>query len=169
MPSAPQPQPVPVGHAEWPRLTIKAHEFEIYPAPGKGIDYCEGPGFANQWIERWTDPNAWAECPVKVVESGTYRVTFRYAAAPESTGSVFELSAGDSTLEFEIAEHWVSAVYPASEQVSKRMGGYLSRGWKDVIAGEIELKAGEFPLQLRAVKRSGEAMPDFKAVTIEKQ
>ena len=102
-------------------------------------------------------------------QSGQHRVvTFRYACPPDAVGSKFRLSAGDAALEFEITEPWVSAVYPASEQVSKRMGGYLSREWNDVEAGIIELKTGEFPLQLRALAMPGEAMPDFKAVVFEK-
>ena len=168
VPTHPKPLPVQIGHEQWPRVTVKAHEFEIHPEPGKGIDYCEGPGYANQWIERWTALDAWADCPVRIVENGRYQVTLRYACPKNAVGSVFRLQAGDASLEFEITEPWVSAVYPASEQVSKRMGGYLSRDWKDVVVGTLDLKAGEFPLQLKAIRKPGETMPDIKAVIFQK-
>ncbi len=163
-----KPPPIQVGHAERPKVTIKAHEFEIFPQAGKGIDFCERAGFANQWIDGWTDMDAFAECPVEVVTAGRYKVTFRYACPPTATGSIFKLSAGSTAIDIKITDSWVSAVYPASEQFSKRSGGYLSREWKDVAVGELELKMGTFPLQLRALKKPDDAMPDFKAVILER-
>ena len=60
MPSSPVPEPVQIGHDEQPVLVLKAHELDIVPGEGEGINYCELRGFANQWIERWTDldPNS---------------------------------------------------------------------------------------------------------------
>ena len=167
-PSALKPPPIEIGHKEWPMVTIKAHEFEVYPEAGRGIDFCERAGFANQWIDDWTDIEAFAECPVEVISAGRYKVTFRYACPPKSVGSVFQLNAGATNTDIKITAPWVSAVYPASEQFSKRSGGYLSREWKDMVVGELDLKKGKFPLQLRALKKPGDAMPDFKAVIFEK-
>ncbi|MEX2581540.1 MAG: sulfatase-like hydrolase/transferase [Verrucomicrobiales bacterium] len=170
VPASPLPEPVPVGHDEWPRVTVQAHEFEVRPGEGEGISYCEMRGYANQWIDRWTDVDAFAECPLRVAKAGRYRVTFRYACPPDAAGSRFRLEAGETSIEFEVEEPWISAVYPASEQVSQRAGGYLSRdAWKDIVVGEVDLEAGEFPLRLRALKKTGEAMPDFKAVVLERR
>lgn len=123
-----------------------------------------------EWIKT---PNmdclASAECPLKIASSGKYRVTFRYACPPDAVGSRFRLRGGGAVLEFTIAEPWISAVYPASEQVSRRNGGYLSRTeWKDVVVGEIELEKDDTLLKLEALERSGATMPDFKAVMFEK-
>ncbi len=168
VPPSPSPLPVHLGHPEWPTVTLKAHEFELSPGAGRGIDYCAPQGYANQWIENWTDLDASAACPVRIVSGGRYQVTFRYACPPESTGSRFALEAGDARLDFAITEPWISAPYPASEQGPKAPNGYLSREWKEVVVGEIELEAGDFPLQLRALERVGGSMPDFKAVILEK-
>jgi len=169
VPSSPLPETVQIGYAQQPKVVVKAHEFEIYPGEGQGIAYCEHRGFANQWIEQWTDLSAAAECPLRVESPGKYRVTFRYACSPDAVGSRFRLRAGGEILEFAIEEPWVSAVFPASEQVSLRNGGYLSREeWKDVVVGEIELGKGEALLKLEALEKTGSAMPDFKAVIFEK-
>lgn len=160
------PLPVHIGHAEWPKVTIKAHEFELRPGAKQGIDYCDRNGFANQWIESWSDPAAFADCPVKIVRASSYRVILRYAATPEMAGSVFRLKAGDAKLDIEITEPFASEVYPA-EQQANREKGYLSRPWTEVDAGQIDLKAGEFQLALRIGKKSAEEMPAFKAVVFE--
>jgi len=170
VPDDPEPEPIQVGHAEWPRVTIKTHEFAVRPGEGEGIGYCERRGYANQWIDHWTDSEAWAECPVRVVESGAYRVSVRYACPAGAVGSRFRLEAGDAALGFSIDQPWVSAVYPAPEQASKRVGGYLSRAaWKTVEVGEVELAKGDHALRLRAEAMPGEAMPDVKAVILERQ
>lgn len=172
VPSSPMPIPVHVGHEESPKVTIKAHEFEILPGEEQGIAYCEVRGWANQWIDRWTDTEAWAECPIQIVSDGRYEVTFRYACPDDAVGSRFQLKAGDASLEFTIEEPWISAPFPASEQVSQRSGGYLSRkSWKDVVVGELDLKAGETPrmLELRALEMTGAAMPDVKAIILERK
>ncbi len=171
VPSSPTPEPVHIGHAEAPRVTIKAHEFEILPGEEKGIAYCEIRGWANQWIDRWTDLSARAECPIRVVSGGRYRVTLRYACPADAVGSRFRIAVGDQALEHTVREPWVSAVYPASEQVSERSGGYLSReSWKDVIVGEITLRPDEAPrmLVLGALEKTGAEMPDVKAILLEK-
>ena len=168
VPSSPVPEPVQIGYEEQPTLTLKAHELDIVPGEGQGIHYCELRGFANQWIERWSDLSAWAECPLRAVEEGRYRVSVRYAADADQVGSEFRLSAAGDSLDFAIVEPWVSAVYPASEQVSKRGGGYLSRAWKTVPIGEMDLRKGDGLLKLEAVKRSGAVMPAIKALVFER-
>lgn len=161
------PLPVHIGHAEWPRVTIKAHEFEVRPGAGQGIDYCDQNGWANQWIERWSDPVAFADCPVRVVEDGRYRITFRYGASPAAVGSIFRLEVGEATADITIVELFESDVWSAEQQANLDKG-YLSRNWKDAVVGEIELKKGEFPMILRIEKRPAAEMPAFKAIVFEK-
>lgn len=168
VPNPQVPEPVQIGYDEQPILTLKAHELDIRPGEGEGIHYCEMRGYANQWIERWSDLEAWAECPLRVVKAGRYRVSVRYAAEPDQVGSRFRLAAGEASLDFEIELPWVSAVYPASEQVSKRSGGYLSRAWKDVPVGEMDLKKGDGVLKLHAIERPGSTMPAIKALVFER-
>lgn len=160
--------PVPIGYEEWPTVTIKAHELDIYPGMGRGIDYCGRQGFAHQWIEQWSDPNAYAARPIKVVTEGRYRVRLRYACPGDAVGSVFRLSAGGASLDIRIKESWVSAPHAAAEQVIKNQGAYLSREWKDMDAGELVLEKGTHSLELRAVKKPGMEMPHIKAVIFEK-
>lgn len=161
------PLPIEIGHREWPDVLVRAHELEIHPAKGEGIAYCEFHGWAHQWIDRWTIVEAYAECPISVVTPGTYRVSIQYACKPESVGSVFVLRAGKSApLEFTITEPWVSAVFPASEQYSKRSGGYLARQWKEMDAGRLNLAEGKQTLRLEAKQMRGKAMPDIKAIRL---
>jgi hypothetical protein len=165
--AVPAPQAVHLGFAEWPRVEIGAHEFDLLPGAGRGIDYCSPGGYANQWITKWTDPAARAECRLRVVRAGRYRVMFRYAATPESVGSRFALAAGSARLEFEITEPWISAPRPAPEQGPRSSGGYLSREWKDVPVGEMDLAAGDHVLQVLALRAAGPSLPDVKAVIFE--
>lgn len=160
--------PVPMGYEEWPRVELKAHELNIYPGMGQGIDYCGRQGFAHQWIERWSDPTAYAARPVKVVNGGRYRVVIRYACPEDRVGSVFRLHVGSASLDIPIEESWVSAPHAAAEQVIKNHGAYLSRDWKDLEAGELILEPGTHTLELRALRKPGSEMPDIKALIFER-
>jgi hypothetical protein len=160
--------PVPIGYEEWPTVTLKAHELDIYPGMGKGIDYCGRQGFANQWIDRWSDPKAYAARSIKVVSSGRYRVRLRYACPEDGVGSVFRLSAGSASLDIRVQDPWVSAPHAAAEQVIRNHGSFLSREWKDMDAGELVLEKGTHSLELRVVKKPGMEMPDIKALIFER-
>lgn len=169
IPETPERLSIQVGHKEWPRVSLKAHEWAVLPGEGEGIAYCSPRGYANQWIEKWTDKAAFAECPVKIVEAGNYRVTFRYACAEASAGSVFSLEGGKKDLEIAIKEPWVSAAYPASEQGPKGPGGYLSREWKDIDAGVVSFDKGETVLRLAVKQMNGGRMPAVKGVFLERE
>lgn len=163
------PLPVEVGYDAAPRVAIEAHEFELSPGEGQGIAYCEQFGYAGQWIEAWSDVAASAYCPLRVVASGHYRATIRYACPPEAIGSRFVLQAGASQLAFTIDQSGGSAAHPAAEQAGLRQGGYLSRDvWMEADAGVIDLAEGDVRLELRALTMPGEAMPEIKTVTLTK-
>jgi len=168
VPEDPDPLPVQIGHPEWPRVTLRAHEWEIHPGAGQGIDYCGPNGYANQWIEDWESPEAYAEIPVTVLGAGRYRVSIRYACPPEATGSIFRLEAGNrEALDLLITEPWVSEPWPAPVKAPAGHP-YLSRDWKTATAGVIELEEGTYPLRLRLEKRPAPNLPDFKALILEK-
>ena len=150
-------------------MTVKAHELDIYPGPGNGIDYSGRKGWNHQWIERWSDSKAYAVCAIQVVTSGRYRVRIRYACGEDGVGSVFRLSAGRASLDIQIQEPWVSAPHPAPERAIKNYGAYLSREWKDLDAGELALEKGKHSLELKVVKKPGVEMPDIKALIFERQ
>ena len=160
--------PIPIGYEEWPTVTLKAHELDIYPGMGEGINYSGRKGFAHQWIERWSDPKAYAARPIKVVSSGRYRVRIRYACPEDGVGSVFRIKAGNASLDIRIQESWVSAPHGAAEQVIKTHGAYLSRDWKDLDGGELVLEEGTHSLELRVVEKPGVEMPDIKALIFER-
>lgn len=160
--------PLPIGYDEWPTVTLKAHEMDIFPGIDEGINYSGKKGFAHQWIERWSDPEAYAARPIKVLAGGRYRVRLRYACPEDAVGSVFRLSAGSASLDISIQDSWVSAPHGAAEQVIKTQGAYLSREWRDLDAGELVLAEGTHSLELKAVKMPGMEMPNIKALIFER-
>ena len=159
---------LPIGYEEWPTVTLKAHEMDIFPGSDEGINYSGKKGFAHQWIERWSDPEAYAARPIKVLAGGRYRVRLRYACPEDAVGSVFRLSAGSASLDIPIQDSWVSAPHGAAEQVIKNQGAYLSREWRDLDAGELVLPEGTHSLELRAIKMPGVEMPNIKALIFER-
>ena len=165
---APSLLPIQIGYEEWPTVEVKAHEMDIFPGMGEGINYSGRQGFAHQWIESWSDPKAYAAFPIKVISGERYRVLLRYACPEDAVGSVFRLNAGNASLDIGIQESWVSAPHGAAEQVIKNQGAYLSRDWKDLDAGELALEQGTHSLELRLVKKAGVEMPDIKAVFFER-
>jgi arylsulfatase A-like enzyme len=165
---APVLLPLPIGYEEWPTVTLKAHEMNIFPGIDEGINYSGKKGFAHEWIERWSDPEAYAARPIKVLAGGRYRVRLRYACPEDAVGSVFRLSAGSASLDIPIQDSWVSAPHGAAEQVIKTQGAYLSREWRDLDAGELVLSEGTHSLELRAVKMPGVEMPNIKALIFER-
>lgn len=167
VPTSPQPQRVHIGYNHWPRVSISAHELEVRPEMGQGIDYSGPQGFANQWITRWSDAGAYAECPLRVVQSGRYRVAIRYACDPGEVGSQFTLRVGKSVVEFTLTEPWISAPRPAPEVYRKRHNSYLSRDWKEMQIGEFSLAEGDYVMELRATEKPGPMMPDVKAIVFE--
>ena len=139
VPSTQLPASIHIGYENWKRVTIRAHELDVRPGIGKGINYSGPAGFANQWITQWTDPKSNADCPLKVMTAGRYNVTLRYACDPELVGSTFELSIGDALLSIPINEPWISAPRPAAEVAPKKPNSYLSiltlerLNWKQAI------------------------------------
>ena len=85
-----------------------------------------------------------------------------------SVGSVFQLVAGENSLDIKIEEPWVSAPHPAAEQGAKEPGWYLSREWKEWEAGTLALEKGKHLLQLRVKSKTGKEMADIKSVMLRK-
>ncbi|WP_298863866.1 arylsulfatase, partial [uncultured Gimesia sp.] len=83
-----EPIPIPVGHPKEKVSSIPANESFLEPEAGKGINYSgKGHnGYANSWLEDWTDSAASAVWHLDILTPGTYSLTLKYTCNAKDVG-----------------------------------------------------------------------------------
>ncbi|MFG0332678.1 MAG: sulfatase-like hydrolase/transferase [Maioricimonas sp. JB049] len=156
------PLPIPVGHDFRPRVEIPGHEALLHPAQGEGISYYGEHGYANDWIDNWTDTAAWPYWPIDVQQAGRFEVTLHYAAGPDSVGTQLQVEAAGQSVRGTITEPHDGPFLP----VHNRFGTKESpdRAWKPLTLGTITLPAGRTQLRIRALNKPGAEVAEIKEV-----
>ena len=160
------PIPVEVGHPGWDEVVLPGHEAILMPGVGKGIGYFGPRGWANDWISGWRSVDAYAWWPIKVVRPGRYVVALRYACPPDQVGSRVEVRVGDASVGARVAEPFVPETIPSPDRVPRRE--VYERTWGTLELGTLELRAGEYRLELRCTELAHEAVGEFKAVVLKR-
>jgi len=158
--------PTHVGYRDWPVVTLPGHEAVLESRVRRGISYVGASGWANDWITHWTETQAYAWWPLKVVESGRFEVTVLYACARENLGTRLRAEIAGET-----AESIVRAVHdpkpiPSPDRVPR--GEVYEKVWMPLTLGMVALNLGETRLVLRALEIPGEQACDIKAVRLRR-
>jgi hypothetical protein len=158
------PLPVPVGHDAAPLVELPGHEALLFPAQGDGISYHGPNGWANDWIDYWTDATAYPYWNLDVVRGGTFEVTLMYACAESDVGSVVRVEAGDSAVEGTVKQAHDPAPLPVRDRIGRKEAP--DKTWQPLLLGTIELSAGPSKLRIRALSKAGSEVLDVKAVRL---
>ncbi|MBA3312396.1 MAG: hypothetical protein H0T47_03755 [Planctomycetaceae bacterium] len=157
--------PVPVGLAEWPGVTLPGNEAVLHPAQGEGISYHGKSGWANDWIDNWTDETSFATWPIEIITAGEYEVSLDYCCPPANMGSVVRVEAGAAAATGEITQAHDPPPLPSPDRF--RRPEVYEKTWKPLSLGNIRLERGRTNLTLRADRIVGGKMPQIIAVEIK--
>ena len=163
--------PIQVGHAAAPTVVLPAHEAQLKVGsearPGAGIRYQGRAGWANDWITGWTSDRATATWDLSVVESGTYELSMYYAASDDQTSNVLQVSVGESRLESAVAVAHKGSVIANHDRVERKE--VAERDWAHRVLGTLQLKVGNQPLVVQAVRIESNELLDLKAIVLIKK
>lgn len=154
--------PLPVGHAE--HNPVELHAPQSYF--DKPLHFASGPGFANDWLTGWTDPESKVWFEIEVVTEGDYEIELAYAS--DAADATLQLSIGGQTLEVPIpAASAPEITLPHRDEDGRAR--YRNRSWQTLNAGTIKLPKGPAKLTLKPLRLSGAQGLDFKHVKLTKR
>lgn len=160
-----EPIPIPVGHAERPRVELPGHEAFLQSAPGgAGISYVGHAGWANDWVTSWASTEAYPFWNLDVVRPGRYEVTIRYTAGADAVGARLRAEAGGEAAEGVVTVPHDPAPVPSPDRVPRKE--VYEKVWKSHTLGVLDLAAGRTQLRLRAAALPGGRAPDVKSVLL---
>ncbi len=158
------PAPVVVGDPRAPRVELPAHEAYLEPEPGSGIAYHGERGYAHDWIDQWTSPEARAWWPVDAGSGAAVDATLLCAVPAGAVGTAMRLEAGDAAIDFTLDEAWDPAPIAHPDRVPRWEVPEVA--WKRVPLGRIELRPGRQRLVLRLIRPHGSSVA-VKAIILE--
>ncbi|QDT98076.1 sulfatase-like hydrolase/transferase [Gimesia aquarii] len=162
-----EPIPIPVGHPQENMTSVPANESFLKPEGGQGINYSgKGHnGYANSWIEDWTDPNAAAVWHLDVLTPGTYTLTLKYTCAEKDAGCQIQTKIGDQTLTATISKPHAPPKIGNQDRV-EQSDNYMRKTWATIELGTVALQKGRYDLTLTGLKKTGTKMIDVKGIEI---
>jgi len=119
------------------------------------------------YFTNWINTNDSISWEAEVPKEGDFEVTVYYSCAEDSIGSIFELSFGKSKIQGTIKEAHKSEEYGATEDRVIRSESYV-KDFKPLKIGVIHLQKGKGILTLKAVKKTGEMMMDFRLMLFKR-
>ncbi|MBT3201180.1 MAG: arylsulfatase [Phycisphaerales bacterium] len=177
--------PIPIGHPERPVVTMPGHEAmlvssknvpEPKPAQGKkkkkrrrvsrGISYNKGAGWANDWVDNWTELDAHPYWPVDVVNAGQYEVTLMYACAADDVGAKFRVECGTGSVDGQITKAHDPKFIESPDRIARKE--VYEKVWAPLKVGKITLSKGVNKLIVRAISKPGQQVMELKAVRLER-
>lgn len=164
-----EPIPIPVGHPKEAVTSIPSNESFLKPEAGKGINYSgKGHnGYANSWIEEWTDPNASAVWYLDVLTPGTYSLTLKFTCAQEDVGCVIQTEVGQHKLETKITKAHDPPIIGNQDRV-EQSANYMSKEWTTVNLGTVQLKKGKCDIKLTGLQKTGAKLIDVKGIELKR-
>jgi arylsulfatase A-like enzyme len=179
---------IPIGHPERPIVTMPGHEALLVaskkiptpaPAPAdkkgkkrkkrrgpRGISYNKGAGWANDWVDNWTEIDAYPYWPVDVVNAGQYDVTLMYACGAGDVGAKIRVECGPGAVEGKVAKAHDPEFIHSPDRIARKE--VYEKIWAPLKMGKITLAKGVNKLVVRALSKPGKQVMELKAVRLER-
>jgi arylsulfatase A-like enzyme len=154
--------PLPVGHAGHNPVELHAPQC-YFDTP---LHFASGPGFANDWLTGWTDPESKVWFEIDVVTEGEYEIELAYAI--DATDALLHLSIGSQSLEVPIPSASAPEI-PLPHRDVEGKARYRDRSWQTLKVGTLKLPKGPAKLTLKQPRMSGAQGMDFKHVKLTKR
>lgn len=156
--------PLPVGHAEHNPVELHAPQA-YYDQP---LQFASGPGYANDWLTGWTDPQAKVWFEVDVVAAGDYDIELALACPPSDAGSKFRLSIADQVLEA-VVPSAPAPEFPLPHRDEEGRSRYRNRDWATLKLGTLRLPQGRATLSLQPLSMPGGQVMELKHVKLSRR
>lgn len=121
----------------------------------------------DSFFRNWTSLDDSITWDAQVEASGHYEVEMFYTCPEDSVGTVLELSFNDSRLETTLTEAHDPPLQGAEDDRFKRVESY-TKDFKRTKIGTIYLEKGEGILTLRALKKPGKEVIDFRLFVLKR-
>lgn len=152
--------PVPVGHAQRPRVRMQAPEAILEG----GARFRGKQGWANDWIVGLAGPEASAAWEVDVVRPGRYRPTLLYTCPQEDAGALVRVEAAGQAAEARVTRAHDPEPLPSPDRVPR--GEVYEKAWAALDLDPLALPQGRTRLVVRPVDVPGRAAMELKAVVL---
>ncbi|MEX2176829.1 MAG: arylsulfatase [Pirellulaceae bacterium] len=157
--------PIQIGHPQENPVTL--HAPQAYFA-GSNLKFNSGPGYANDWLTGWNDPQGVVWFEIDVVREGTYDLALEYSCPAADAGSEVLVSIGDWRTEVTVpAAEPQNIKLPHRDQAGHAK--YQSRQWSKLPIGAVKLEAGRAKLAIQATSIPGNQALDLKGVVLERR
>jgi len=160
------PVPAEIGHAPMPTVTLPGHEALFAPGNGKGISYHGKHGWANDYVDHWTDTDARPTWPVRVVHAGRYDVTVHYKCEADVVGTKLRVAVGDAHVDGVISKAHDPEPVPTPDRIGRKEA--LEYVWMPLRLGVIDLPAGDATLSIKLLSKPGAKGPQIKDVRLKR-
>ncbi len=157
------PRPYPVGHAAADETVLPSHEAEL---TGKGIGYNGKAGWANDWVDHWTDTDAYPRWPVEIATTGRYQVTLMYCCGQADVGATVEVRIGDAKVAGKITKTHDPDPIPSPDRIPRKE--VYEKVWAPLDLGAVELAKGACDLTVRALAKPGKHVMQLKDVRLKR-
>jgi hypothetical protein len=151
-----------IGHPELRNTQIPARDAKVNGLI-KRSNYYPNCSYMTNWVNI-EDTITW---DAEVAEDGKFEVIVYYTCARDALGSEIELSFLDSRVSNTIKKHHNPEEFGKKNDRSPRIESYV----KDFIPlkmGVINLKKGKGTLVLRALKKNGKELMDFRLLMLKR-
>lgn len=125
-------------------------------------------GWAHDWIDFWTNTEAYAQWEIDVVAKAFYEIELQYALEPENIGVEISVQIGNQVLHTTIDQAFVHDTYPNYDRVERSQEA-PETNWGTLKLGTLELEKGTETLQVRSEKIPGEKSIELKSIKLTRQ
>ena len=151
-----------IGHHSLQTTQIPARDGRAHGAIKRSSKYPNCTYFSN-WINL-EDRITWE---VEVAEAGNFEVIIYYTCEKDAIGSEFEVSIGSDSILGKIREEHNPKEFGGAEDRSPRIESYV-KDFKPLNVGIISLQKGPGTLSLKAIKKNGESLMDFRLMLFKR-
>jgi arylsulfatase A-like enzyme len=164
---------IPIGYKAFPESYLPAHEAILHPSYTRNdprpeeISYHAYYGWANDWIDYWTDKDAYITWEIDVVEAGTFSLSLEYNCRSEDRGVVIQLDVQNQEIIKEVSEPFYSEIIELPDRVTLDAEA-PEKEWGVLDLGELPLVNGPSTIKLRSLKIPGEKSIEVKGLKIRR-
>ena len=172
LPEKPKILPFQLGLPSQPKVVLEASQALLQPPfefrkdrRHTGIAYHSLHGWAHDWIDFWTDTQAYAVWKVESLETTTYEVYLEYGLDAENKNAKLVLNAKDQQLNIAQLPVFEPLALPDYDRVPRTQEAPAMQ-WKLHKVGELKFPKGNYPLSLQTTVMGGTQSIELKSIRL---
>jgi len=165
---------IPVGYSDYPKTELPAHEANLFPyfefrkdRRHTGIAYHSLFGWAHDWIDFWTQTDAYASWKIDVISSGRYDLKVKYALKTEDKGTSLKIEIQGQERILDNVPVFEHATFQNHDRVA-RTAEAPETDWGILELGTFDLMAGQTEIKISALEIPGRESIELKGITINR-